>query len=59
METADPAAESLEAVRRELTVPLTRADQRGARRDRDSAEWHVVIASAPGVRARPNRSWPC
>ena len=48
METTDPPR-SLEAVRRELTVPLTRADQRGARRDRDSAEWHVIMARGASV----------
>ena len=48
METTNPPR-SLEAVRRELTVPLTRADQRRARRDRDSFEWHVIMARGASV----------
>jgi hypothetical protein len=48
MDTTDPPR-SLEAVRRDLTVPLTRADQRRARRDRESAEWHVIMARGASV----------
>jgi hypothetical protein len=43
METADPPR-SLEAIRRDLTVPLTRQDQRRARADTDRFVWHDIVS---------------
>jgi hypothetical protein len=48
METADPPR-SLEAVRRDLTVELTRQDQRRARADRNRFLYHGIAARAMGT----------
>ena len=48
MDTADPPR-SLEAIRRELTVEITRPDQRRARADRNQFLFHSIAARAMGT----------
>ena len=48
MDTADPPR-SLEAIRRELTVELTRQDQRRARADRNRFLYNSIAAKAAGT----------
>jgi hypothetical protein len=48
MDTADPPR-SLEAIRQELTVPITRLDQRRARADNNRFIAHSILATCAGT----------